>query len=131
MTGIVPWVRGCTCIPGSIAGGFSVPCCRDSLSLSVLLPAVGGRSAGAIISGGGCDALGGAIGGCVSRGAAGCGFCAPAVHGIARQDRTPNSSLIRLVIRPERRRPSDVSPGSHDRKRPLNCVGAMILLRSR
>src|SRR5215469_2451320 len=50
-------------------------------ALNLLLPAVGGRSAGAIISGGGCDALGGAIGGCVSCGAAGCGFCAPAVHG--------------------------------------------------
>ena len=114
MTGIVPWARGGTgtWIPGSTDGGFSVPCCCDSLSLSVLLPAAGVRSAGAISSGGGCEALGGATGGCVSCGGAGCGFCAPAMHGNARHDRAPSSSLVRLIISPERRRPDDV-PGSH------------------
>src|ERR1700722_16232953 len=98
MTGIVP----CDCdgtrawMPGSTCGGCKVPRCSDSLSLSVVLPPV--PSGGAIFSGGGCEALGGAIGGGVTCGDAGCGFCAPATHGKAMQARALSSSVIRLVI---------------------------------
>jgi hypothetical protein len=61
-----------TRIAGSTVGGCNVPRCRDSLSLRVVLPGVpAARPAGAIRSGGGCDALGGATGGGASCGGAG------------------------------------------------------------
>ncbi len=50
-------------MPGSTDGGCSVPCCLDSRSLSVsalCVPVV--VPCGAITSGGGWDALGGASG---------------------------------------------------------------------
>ena len=59
-------------IAGSPAGGCNVPCWRDSLSLRVLSPGVpAARPPGAICSGGGCGALGGATCGCASCGGAG------------------------------------------------------------
>ena len=97
ITGIVPCDRGVGAwIPGSTDGGCNVPCCRDSLSLRCVSPSA--RSAGAIFSGGGDGALGGATGGVVSCGAAGCGFCANAANGSATPASRPNSSLVRFVI---------------------------------
>ena len=94
---------GGTRIPGSTAGGIRVPRCRDNLSLRVAPAVPGTRSSrGAICSGGGFGALGGATLGCSSCGAAGCGFCAPAKHGNAMLISRPNSSLDRLLIRGER-----------------------------
>src|SRR5215472_6004887 len=100
---------------GSTTGGFSVPCCWDSLSLRGVFRGVPGvRSAGAICSGGGCDALGGASCGCVCCGGAGCRFCAPTAHGNVMQASRENNSLIWCFIPPERRHPHHV-PRSHGR----------------
>jgi hypothetical protein len=73
ITGVVaaPRPDGCTVMPGSTLGGAIVPFCCDRRSLIVPAP-------GAIRSGGGVGAFGGAIGTVGLVGAAGCGFCASA-----------------------------------------------------
>jgi hypothetical protein len=75
MTGVVaaPSSGGRTVIPGSTFGGAIVPFCRDNWSLSVPLP-----SGGAIFSGGGDGAFGGATGTVGLAGEVACGFCASA-----------------------------------------------------
>ncbi len=73
MTGVVPFPDGCTAIPGSTFGGAIVPFCCDKRSLIELL-----SSAGAIRSGGGDGAFGGATGTVGLVGEVGCGFCASA-----------------------------------------------------
>ncbi len=71
MTGVVAplCAGGLTVIPGSTFGGVIVPFCCDSRLLMF-------ASGGAIFSGGGDGAFGGAIGTVGFVGDAGCGFCA-------------------------------------------------------
>jgi hypothetical protein len=98
ITGVVaaPRPEGCTVIPGSTFGGAMVPFCLDRRSLIVSLPA-----GGAIRSGGGDGAFGGAIGTVGFVGEVGCGFCASAgvaamVSAISKESRGMNSVSVRF-----------------------------------
>lgn len=101
ITGMVPWVcaGGSTAIPGSTPrGGCSVPCCCASLSLKVGFLDVTSFPAGAICSGGGDGALGGAIGVGVTPGGAGCGFCAAARGAAIAAQRHIRITILRVIV---------------------------------
>jgi hypothetical protein len=81
-------------MPGSTFGGVIVPFCCDSRSLRFPL-------GGAIFSGGGDAAFGGAIGTVGLVGGAGCGFCAKA--GAAASIDAVNQSVRSMMRFPLRR----------------------------
>ena len=93
MTGVlVPlWAGGLTVIPGSTFGGSIVPFCRDSRLLMSL-------AGGAIFSGGGEAALGGATCTVGLTGGAGWGFCA--IAGAAARIIAANESVCAIRVCP-------------------------------
>jgi hypothetical protein len=90
MTGVVRpvFAGGLTLIPGSTFGGLIVPFRLDNRLLI-------SRSAGAIFSGGGAAALGGATGTVGLVGGAGWGFCA--MVGAASRTSAVNESLCNMI----------------------------------
>jgi hypothetical protein len=84
-------------MPGSTFGGAIVPFWRDNRSLNVPLP-----SGGAIFSGGGDGAFGGASGTVGLVGEVGCGFCAsagPAPTTIVSAIISETRSMTRVSVR--------------------------------
>jgi hypothetical protein len=98
ITGVVaPLLRGgLTVNPGSTFGGVIVPFCCDSRLLK--FPPAGFGSAGAIFSGGGEGALGGAKGTVGLAGDVDCGFCASA--GAPARSKAVNESVRSMMLIP-------------------------------
>jgi hypothetical protein len=98
ITGVVarPLGGGLTVNPGSTFGGLIVPFCCDNRLLK--FPLGGLPSEGAILSGGGEGAFGGAMGTVGLAGDVGCGFCASA--GVATRSKAVNESVRSMVLVP-------------------------------
>lgn len=94
---VVPALRGgLTVSPGSTFGGVIVPFCWDRWLLRFPFPVF--PSDGAIFSGGGEGALGGAKGTVGLAGEVDCGFCARA--GVAARSKAVNESDRSIVLIP-------------------------------